>query len=162
MNYGLLLPSPYDVHPLPDSSFNLLLTHQPRNVERYRQIGSNGIDLILAGNTHGGQVSFIGDMVKQSNGGYLQGLYQLGQNQQLYVNGGTGSEPSLPIRIGTEAEITMLTVHSIQRSFAGALSHSARKTQQPSTIEEDPVGTNSGFTPDYSIFFSLLKQPAPN
>ena len=162
MNYGLLLPSPYDVHPFPDSSFNLLLTHQPRNVERYRQIGSNGIDLILAGNTHGGQVSFIGDMVKQSNGGYLQGLYQLGQNQQLYVNGGTGSEPSLPIRIGTEAEITMLTVHSLQRSFAGALSHSAFKTQQPSTIEEDPVGTNSGFTPDYSIFFSLLKQPAPN
>ena len=118
MNYGLLLPSPYDVHPLPKSSFNLLLTHQPRNVERYRQIGSNGIDLILAGNTHGGQVGLIGNMVQQSNGGYLQGLYELGPNQQLYVNGGTGSEPALPIRIGTRAEITMLTVHSMQHSFA--------------------------------------------
>ena len=163
MNFGLLLPSPYDVHPFPDSSFNLLLTHQPRNVERYRQIGSNGIDLILAGNTHGGQVDLIGDMVKQSNGGFLQGLYQLGPNQQLYVNGGTGIEPALPIRIGTEAEITMLTVHSIQHSFAGALSPRATlNKQQPTSIEEDRVGPSSGFTPDYSIFFSLLNRSAPN
>lgn len=154
MNYGLLLPSPYDVHPHSDSKFNLLLTHQPRNVERYRHIAQGGIDLILAGNTHGGQVKLIANMVAQNNGGYLQGIYQLAPNQQLYVNGGTGSEPALPLRVGTQAEITMLQVHSKQRSFASALAHNAPHLIEERTTEggDDAI---VGFTPDYSIFLEL-------
>jgi predicted MPP superfamily phosphohydrolase len=44
-------------------------------------------------------------MTKNSNKGYLKGLYQK-DNHYLYVSHGTGIWGGLPLRLGTRPEIT--------------------------------------------------------
>lgn len=85
----------------------ILLAHQPVVVH---DAAANGIDLQLSGHTHGGQLWPFRYLV------YLQqpvahGLFQheLG-DLQLYVSAGTGFWGP-PMRLGTRAEITLLTLH---------------------------------------------------
>jgi len=48
-------------------------------------------------------------LTKLFNSGYVRGLYKT-EDAQLYVSDGTGLWGGFPARIGTENEITVLTI----------------------------------------------------
>ncbi len=86
---------------------NVLLSHNPNVFDRAAEMG---IDLTLAGHTHGGQLSleFIhrGLCLSRLATPYVSGLYQK-PGGQLYVNRGIGTT-GFPIRVGARPEITVL------------------------------------------------------
>ena len=90
----------------PDTA-NMLLSHNPNTFDRARELG---IDLTLAGHTHGGQVNleFIHPSLTPARliTDYIRGWFQKG-NAQLYVNRGIGTF-GVPIRFGSPPEITIL------------------------------------------------------
>ena len=98
---------------------NVLLSHNPNSFHRAAELG---IELSLAGHTHGGQVKF--EIVDHSISParlispFVAGLYHLpmqmngGKSTQkaaLYVNCGLGTL-GFPVRIGVPPEITLLTL----------------------------------------------------
>jgi uncharacterized protein len=91
---------------------NILLSHNPNTFDRAAQLG---IDLSLAGHTHGGQVAleFISPDISPARliTAYVRGWFKKG-NSQLYVNRGIGTIFS-PVRFGSPPEIT---VYELKRS----------------------------------------------
>ena len=93
---------------IPDS-VNILLVHYPAVFDYVTELGV-GVDLTLAGHTHGGQLSLdcihrdlnLGLVVTQ----YTSGWYEK-SGAQLYVNRGIGTT-GFPIRLGARPEITVL------------------------------------------------------
>jgi hypothetical protein len=103
---------------------NILLSHNPNSFHRAAEMG---IELSLAGHTHGGQVKV--EIVDHSFSparlitDFVAGLYQLpmgksssgengnGKKAALYVNRGLGTF-GVPVRIGVLPEITLLTLRS--------------------------------------------------
>ncbi len=95
---------------------NILLSHNPNSFHRAAALG---IELSLAGHTHGGQVKF--EIVDHSISParlispFVAGLYRLPMNGDrlqkaaLYVNRGLGTL-GFPVRIGVPPEITLLTL----------------------------------------------------
>lgn len=95
---------------------NVLLSHNPNSFHRAAELG---IELSLAGHTHGGQVKF--EIVDHSISParlitpFVAGLYRLPMNGDrvqkaaLYVNRGLGTL-GFPVRIGVPPEITLLTL----------------------------------------------------
>jgi uncharacterized protein len=102
---------------------NVLLSHNPNSFRRAAELG---IELSLAGHTHGGQVKF--EIVDHSVNAarlitpFVAGLYRLPmsnghavgsgnglQKAALYVNRGLGTF-GFPVRIGVPPEITLLTL----------------------------------------------------
>ena len=94
---------------------NILLSHNPNSFRRAAELG---IELSLAGHTHGGQIKF--EIVDHSVSParlitpFVAGLYRLplaanGQKAALYVNRGLGTF-GFPVRIGVPPEITLLTL----------------------------------------------------
>lgn len=90
--------------------FNILMFHRPIGVVEAKQ---HGIDLMLSGHTHGGQIFPITLMVKWLND-YPQGLTLL-DNFALYTTDGAGLwGPNL--RLGTRNEIAVITIQpEVQR-----------------------------------------------
>lgn len=89
-------------------AFSILLSHRP---EQFELASEMGIQLTLAGHTHGGQIggSFMGRSmypIKMVHP-YSKGLYEIG-NHKLYVNVGVGMV-GVPIRI-VRPEITEITL----------------------------------------------------
>ena len=86
---------------------NILLSHNPNSFDRAAELG---IDLTLAGHSHGGQLalSFInrGLTLVYPETPYVSGRYEK-RGSQLYVNRGIGTTGP-PIRIGARPEITVL------------------------------------------------------
>ncbi len=95
------------VQPLmrPDT-VNILLSHNPNTFDRAADLG---IDLSLAGHTHGGQVrlEFIRPSLSPSLliTSYVSGWFEK-NGAQLYVNRGIGTI-GVPIRFGARPEITL-------------------------------------------------------
>jgi uncharacterized protein len=109
---------------------NILLSHNPNSFRRAAELG---VELSLAGHTHGGQVKF--EIVDHSITparlitDFVAGLYHLpmdnhasangnglgnsgnGRRAFLYVNRGLGTF-AMPVRIGVPPEITLLTLRS--------------------------------------------------
>jgi uncharacterized protein len=94
---------------------NILLSHNPNSIRRAAELG---IELSLAGHTHGGQVKV--EIVDHSVNParlitpFVAGLYRLPMNgsankSALYVNRGLGTF-GFPVRIGVPPEITLLTL----------------------------------------------------
>ena len=99
---------------------NILLSHNPNSFRRAAELG---IELSLAGHTHGGQVKF--EIVDHSVSParlitpFVAGLYHLSmpshhllagvQKAALYVNRGLGTF-GFPVRLGVPPEITLLTL----------------------------------------------------
>ncbi len=85
---------------------NILLSHNPDTFDRAAELG---IDLSLAGHTHGGQAAleFISPEIAPSRlvTPYVAGLFQK-PGSQLYVNRGIGTI-FIPIRVGAPPEITI-------------------------------------------------------
>ncbi|HEV2495369.1 MAG TPA: metallophosphoesterase [Terriglobia bacterium] len=89
----------------PDTA-NILLSHNPNTFDRAAELG---IDLSLAGHTHGGQVTleFVSPALSPSRliTAYVRGWFEK-QGAQLYVNRGIGTI-GIPIRIDAPPEITL-------------------------------------------------------
>ncbi len=85
---------------------NILLSHNPATFDRAAELG---IDLSLAGHTHGGQVTleFISPQIAPSRivTPYVSGWFGK-PGGQLYVNRGIGTI-GVPIRLGARPEITI-------------------------------------------------------
>jgi predicted MPP superfamily phosphohydrolase len=86
---------------------NILLSHNPNSFDRAAELG---IDLTLAGHSHGGQLalSFVnrGLALVRPETPYVSGWYAK-SGGQLYVNRGIGTTGP-PIRLGARPEITVL------------------------------------------------------
>ncbi|MFL8936946.1 metallophosphoesterase [Rossellomorea oryzaecorticis] len=83
------------------SGFNILLSHDPRLVKQVRK--EDGINLMLSGHTHGGQIRLLG-----------WGLYKKGRTEELpqttlLVSNGYGTT-ALPLRLGAPAETHLITI----------------------------------------------------
>ena len=89
---------------MPDTA-NILLSHNPNSFDRAAELG---IDLTLAGHTHGGQLSLEfahrGLALGRWEFPYLTGWYEKTRSQ-IYVNRGIGTI-GFPIRLGARPEIT--------------------------------------------------------
>ena len=90
---------------------NILLSHNPNSFDRAAELG---IDLTLAGHSHGGQLalSFVnrGLALVRPETPYVSGWYEK-SGGQLYVNRGIGTTGP-PIRLGARPEITLLELAS--------------------------------------------------
>jgi len=78
----------------------VLLAHQPKFLEEL----PSGIDLVLSGHTHGGQIYPFRFLVSLQQP-YISGLHQHTKDLQIYVNKGTGFWGP-PMRLCSTAEIT--------------------------------------------------------
>jgi predicted MPP superfamily phosphohydrolase len=83
----------------------ILLAHSP---ELFEEAVTAGVDLVLSGHTHGGQISGVGWLQKvfplDSSLETLKGFFQKGKTL-MYVNQGIGTS-YLPFRLGVKPEIT--------------------------------------------------------
>ena len=86
-----------------DNAPVLLLTHQPRMIEK---LGSFRPDLILCGHTHGGQIWPFGYLVGLMQP-FVSGLHPLGDKRYIYVNNGIGFWGP-PMRLGSRTEIAVI------------------------------------------------------
>ncbi len=102
---------PWLAEGIPDSAFSILLAHTPDMV---LQAEPAGIDLLLSGHTHGGQIRIPGwgpPLVPIELGRrYTQGFFQFGDTQ-VYVNRGLGTV-LLPIRLFCRPEITVFRLEA--------------------------------------------------
>ncbi len=87
-----------------ENSPTVLLAHQPKFVEEIEN--TQGIDLMLSGHTHGGQIFPFNFLVKLQQP-YVKGLHSFNDFTQVYVNKGTGFWGP-PMRLGASSEITVL------------------------------------------------------
>ncbi len=92
-----------------DDEFKLLLAHNPIILRRAARAG---VDLVLSGHTHGGQVSLRPE--RNASGRprrrVLKGLVGLG-NTQIYVTRGLGTVV-LPVRFGCPPEVSLLELRT--------------------------------------------------
>lgn len=88
----------------------ILLHHFPDEIYA---AAASGVDLYLAGHTHGGQVAlpFYGALVTLSRWGkrFEAGLYEVDRTW-LYVNRGIGMDPTSPVRFWARPELTLIEV----------------------------------------------------
>ena len=82
----------------------VLLAHQPKFVEEVK----SGVDLMLSGHTHGGQLYPFRFLVALQQP-YISGLHQHNEELQVYVNKGTGFWGP-PMRLGASSEITEINL----------------------------------------------------
>ena len=105
----------YDVEAELDFIFNKIDSSDPVIFLSYSPdlapgLAARGADLILSGDTHGGQVSFPGWsrlFQKLGRSRFIRGLYHLGKTS-LYVNRGIATK-EVPIRFLCPPEITVFT-----------------------------------------------------
>lgn len=93
-----------------NKGFNILLSHRP---ELFSDYAASGMDLVLSGHAHGGQVRlpFIGGLVAPDQGmfpEYTEGLYKDGDTNMV-VNRGLGNS-IIPLRIFNRPEVVEITL----------------------------------------------------
>ena len=87
-----------------EDSPTILLAHQPRYVDEV----NSGVDLMLSGHTHGGQLYPFKALVRLQQP-YISGLHQHSKELQVYVSKGTGFWGP-PMRLGASSEITEINI----------------------------------------------------
>ena len=97
-----------------EEEMRLLLAHNPIILRRAARAG---VDLVLSGHTHGGQVTLRPEKNRSGRPRrrLLRGLGRRG-NTQIYVTRGLGTVV-LPIRYGCPPEVSVLELHSMPQSF---------------------------------------------
>lgn len=95
-----------------DGAYNIMMTHEPDIVDK---MNLNDVQLVLAGHTHGGQISipYFTERILPANGKkYVKGLFSLGSEGQtkLFVTKGTGMT-ELPFRFMNVPEIVAIEVN---------------------------------------------------
>jgi predicted MPP superfamily phosphohydrolase len=91
-----------------ENSPTILLAHQPKFIQEIEN--TKGIDLMLSGHTHGGQIFPFNFLVKLQQP-YVKGLHTFNNYTQVYVNKGTGFWGP-PMRLGASSEISILKLHA--------------------------------------------------
>ncbi len=94
------------------NNFTILLSHKPNYFKEYSVAG---IDLVLSGHAHGGQIRlpFIGGIVGPDQGlfpKYTNGLYTKNQTSMV-VSRGLGNS-LFPLRLFNKPEIVSITLES--------------------------------------------------
>ena len=87
-----------------DSHYSILLYHRPNGLEACDE---HGIDLMLSGHTHGGQIMPFNLLVKRVFE-HTKGMHFYGRST-LYVSEGTGTWGPV-VRLGTRSEITLFSI----------------------------------------------------
>lgn len=91
-----------------DTELKLLLAHNPIILRRAARAG---VDLVLSGHTHGGQVTLRSeDKAVRPRRRLLKGLANLGETQ-IYVTRGLGTVV-LPVRFGCPPEVSLLELRT--------------------------------------------------
>lgn len=102
--------------PVQARDFTVLLAHAPEQAERSRRL-EDGIDLILAGHTHGGQVRLPWVGAPLNSSAYPE-LYEEGLRRrpwtQVYTSRGIGTV-GLPVRFMARPEVAVLELSSAPR-----------------------------------------------
>lgn len=102
---------------LPPSSmrdFTLLLAHNPEQAERTRRL-TDGVDLVLSGHTHGGQIRLPGlGPVHRKSSLYDHGLRRRPWTQ-VYTSRGLGNT-LLPVRFRARPEVALLQLTASPRA----------------------------------------------
>lgn len=84
----------------------VLLAHQPKAIA---EAANHGVDLVLSGHTHGGQIWPFRHLVPLQQP-YITGLHRhQGGPTQIYISAGTGYWGP-PMRLGTVSEITRIVL----------------------------------------------------
>lgn len=93
-----------------ENGYTILLSHRPEFFDVYVE---NGIDLVLSGHAHGGQIRlpFIGGLVAPNQGlfpQYYEGVYKEEQTTMI-VSRGLGNS-IIPVRINNRPELIIVTL----------------------------------------------------
>ena len=96
----------------PAQMSTVMMAHDP---DMFPEIAKRGVDLVLSGHTHGGQVAwpFLGRWINASKLAHRFhiGVYKDGDST-LYVHGGLGTTGP-PIRLGVAPAVVMLTLRAV-------------------------------------------------
>ena len=96
--------------------FAVLLTHNPEYFEEMTEKGKNLSDIILAGHTHGGQVTLFGKIVAsaiENKEKYGYGMKNYG-GHKLYITSGVGGTAfEMFIRFFAKPEVVILKLKKI-------------------------------------------------
>lgn len=91
------------------AELHILLAHQPKMARSY---APHGIDLHIAGHTHGGHIIGMDRwLVAPANDGFVSGLYDVGP-MRLFVSNGAGLWPGFAVRLGVPSGIDVLVLRS--------------------------------------------------
>jgi predicted MPP superfamily phosphohydrolase len=108
-----------------EDDFVLLVSHNPDFAET---LPAGAVDLVLAGHTHGGQVTFFGLWAPYLPSEYGQ-KYRTGvvatENTTVIVSNGIGTSTILPIRLFARPQIVVITLESDTARDAGGLAGDA-------------------------------------
>ena len=89
---------------VPANAVKVLLAHHP---DFFDGAAEKGVDLVLSGHTHGGQIGILGVPLVPPVFKYMRGVYHVGQTMG-YVHSGNGSW--FPYRLGCPPEIAVFTL----------------------------------------------------
>jgi predicted MPP superfamily phosphohydrolase len=93
------------------ADYTILLSHAPLAGRFVTE--ESGVDLVLSGHTHGGQIRIPllwHLFLPRGRGGFVAGLYEADWGQ-VYVNRGFGGVGIVPLRFRCPAEVTLIEVH---------------------------------------------------
>lgn len=110
---GLFVPEEKDFHDLNSThKIEICLTHTP-DMDLFSRLSENGVDIVLAGHTHGGQVRLpgIGAIISGCDlkAKYASGLFYF-KRFVLYVSRGLGEGRYSPFRFYCPPEATVIKV----------------------------------------------------
>ncbi len=113
INKGLFVSNEEDSHNLKDSlKIEICLTHTP-DMDLFGRLVENGVDIVLAGHTHGGQVRLpgVGAIIAGCNmkAKYASGLFYF-KKFVLYISRGLGEGRYSPFRFYCPPEATVIKV----------------------------------------------------
>jgi predicted MPP superfamily phosphohydrolase len=115
----------------PDAALRLVLSHTP---DLFPRLARQGVDLVLAGHNHGGQVRLplLGPVVMPSlySRRYDQGFFRRGRSL-LYASRGLGAKH--PVRYGCPPELTRITLHPPRRARSSAGRQGQLPKSQPAS-----------------------------
>ncbi len=111
--FNLPMPDPQGViKALDPQAPSIILSHRPQYATDFA--ASKQVDLVVSGHTHGGLVVGLDRLVANANGGFVSGLYQLGDTKLVVCNG-TMLWMGMPLRLGVPSQILQITLRSAER-----------------------------------------------
>lgn len=111
--FNLPMPDPQGViKALDPQAPSIILSHRPQYAPDFA--ASKQVDLVVSGHTHGGLVVGLDRLVANANGGFVSGLYQLGDTKLVVCNG-TMLWMGMPLRLGVPSQILLITLRSAER-----------------------------------------------
>mgnify|MGYP000949857313 CR=1 FL=1 len=96
--------------------FRLLLAHRPYDAAIH---AARGVDLHLAGHTHGGQIWPLRPLTASANAGYAGGWYRVGE-MRMFVSNGVGVWAGVPLRLGVPNHIVIIRLEADESTDTAA------------------------------------------